>query len=232
MIKALLAASIAMLGLAATAIPASALTYRFMPVAVNGCSGECPLAIIATGQVSLSAAEDLLVKLEPLVRARRPMVGTIMIDSPGGYLLGALKLGIVIRQLKLNVIVASYQGPSQYGTAQCNSACAYVLAGGVKRFVPGGSMVGVHKSYDGGISQRDILGGGSIDARRDPNGADDVLGWYLGRMGVNRELMRIVNATPSSDIRVLTPAELTRFRLATVMSGEGRRGNPRRRETN
>ncbi len=228
-----LAAALACAGVAAlSSTPAQALTYTFAPVAVNGCRSDCPVAIVATGEVSLSAAEDLLARLEPFVRSRRPMAGTLIIDSPGGYLVGALKLGIVIRELKLNVMVASYQGPSQLGTARCNSACAYILAAGVKRFVPDGSAVGVHKSYDAGVSQRDILGGGMIDAVRPAGSTDEVLGRYLARMGVSRDLLKLVNATPSSDIRTLTRSELGRFRLASAIGGSGEKRRPKRRDGN
>src|SRR5687767_9198153 len=73
---------------------------------------------------------------------------TLVISSPGGNMVSALRLGITLRQLGIRTVVGSIAqdayGQRSLGAGQCHSACVLVLMAGVNRVVMPGSLVGVH----------------------------------------------------------------------------------------
>ena len=124
------------------------------------------------------------------------------------------------RELQLSSLAAAFGGNPV--TARCYSACAYTLAGGKRRIVPDGSSVGVHRAWTARTGQRDITGTGTIDAQVATEGFSPVLARYLRMMGVSGQLVALADATPSSEIRVLTRAELSRLRVVTPQARERR----------
>jgi hypothetical protein len=120
---------------------------------------------------------------------------------------------MILRRLKMTAVIGQVR-PGSVTTGDCHSACVYTLMGGVKRVVPEGSRVGVHRMVSRAIPQRDVLTGGSIDPVRDPNQMLAFLRRYVASMGVNPGIVALSEGTPNESIRVLTRAELARFRLA------------------
>lgn len=108
-------------------------------------SGE----IIATGRVEIDDAEKLakIITLEYKQRYRivRNLV-TVSLDSPGGSLLGGLRLGYAMRQIGVHTNIDAKQS--------CMSACALAFLGGQERTVEG--KFGVHAaSFDPRAKQDD-----------------------------------------------------------------------------
>ena len=78
----------------------------------------------------------------------------IEFNSPGGSLLGGIRLGRAIRMLAMNtsigktVLNSAFEEHSFYHTEKgiCFSACAYAFLGGLTRVANGGEY-GVHQFY-------------------------------------------------------------------------------------
>jgi hypothetical protein len=84
----------------------------------------------------------------------------VLVSSGGGSLADAAAMGRLIRQKRLAVAVPRAliekcpararacpepKGQAITGGAKCASACPFILAGGVERFVGPAAMVGVHQ---------------------------------------------------------------------------------------
>jgi hypothetical protein len=202
----------------AASSPAAAMRFTVEPLPASQCPDQdCPALIVASGEIGLDADVEFVSFVATQAASRR-VSSTILMSSPGGNLLGSLKLGIVVRQLGFSIMVGQIADGS-LKTARCYSACAYALAGGRTRIVPRGSEVGVHRAWMRDFEQRDIAGTGLIDPKSSATSVNPVIARYLSSMGVSRQLVALADGTPSSEIRVLTTAELSRLRLST---GEGR----------
>ncbi|MER9307303.1 hypothetical protein [Mesorhizobium sp. M0496] len=114
------------------------------------CNPECPEWISAEGAITPQTPQKLRQVLATLGDRRLPVV----ISSQGGDLLGALAAGRLVREKKLDVAVGrtdfvgcdpgewnclakegAYAGLSIDAGVECDSACALMLAGGVRRLV-------------------------------------------------------------------------------------------------
>lgn len=114
------------------------------------CNPDCPEWISAEGAITSQAPQKLRQLLATLGNRRLPVV----ISSRGGDLSSALAAGRLIHEKKLDVAVArtdfvgcdpakadcpaddgAHAGLSIDAGAECDSACALMLAGGVRRFV-------------------------------------------------------------------------------------------------
>lgn len=123
------------------------------------CDPDCPEWISAEGTITLGTPERLRQLLDTVGDRRLPVV----ISSPGGDVLGALATGRLIRERKLDVAVAGtdfvgcvpeeanckaeggvYVGLTNDAVGACDSACAMVLAGGVRRLVGPQARLSVH----------------------------------------------------------------------------------------
>ena len=123
------------------------------------CNPDCPEWVSAEGTIVASTADTLRQTLDKIGGRRLPMV----INSPGGDLQAALAAGRLIRERGLDVAVArtdfldcdpgmagcdATDGPHGGLTidagAQCDAACAVMIAGGVRRFVGADAHFLVH----------------------------------------------------------------------------------------
>lgn len=212
------AAAFALIGVMPSA---RAMDFSLAAFDLPACQPRCPLVIVASGEIELNSDEAFFRFVASEVMQRQ-VASTILLSSPGGNLLGSLKLGLMMRQLGFSLMVGQVQD-RRFVTARCYSACAYTLAGGKRRIVPEGSEVGVHRAWIKANGQRDVIGGGTIDPDFSPQRHQPMLSRYLRQMGVSDQIVALADATPSSSIRVLTASELSRFRLATGAAGEKRR---------
>ncbi len=192
---------------------ASAMTFSLVQMGDRDCQPDCQSVIVATGEIELSSGEAFVRFIKEKVLGQK-VASLIMMSSPGGNVVGSLKLGIAVRQLGFSIIVGQVRG-GEFLTARCYSACAYTLAGGRSRIVPEGSEVGVHKAWTATTGQADRVGGGTIDAQVKTEGFTPVLARYLQMMGVSGQLMALADGTPSTSIRVLSRAELSKLRVMT-----------------
>lgn len=198
--------------------PAHALTYSFAEFDNGKCQPKCPSVIVATGNIAGNEDEELAWFLRHSGRGRA--VGKlVLIHSPGGNMAGGMRLGHFLRRNGASVMVGQASGGAitrQEGLRSgiCGSACVFVLAGGVKRIVPAGSVVAVHSAAPVQTEMHDRIGGTVEAIKVNRAEVTHMMGQYYQRMGVNAKLAALSESVPASEIRILTPADLSRLKLA------------------
>ena len=132
----------------------------------DACAPNCKTLISASGAITADTARHFLL----FAQGRELLSATLAIDSDGGSVLGAIALGREIRKLKLTTTVGRLIDLPAEGrqdgvravlspSADCESMCAFVLLGGVRRLVPSDARVMVHQIWLG-------------DRREDPTAAN------------------------------------------------------------
>ena len=140
-----------------------ALPMRFelrQSIAADPCTGKCEKWISAAGAITADSARDFL----QAIKGGKDLDGaTVVLDSDGGSVVGAIALGREIRKLALNTTVGRVvdlpPGPALIPRADCESMCAFVLLAGIQRSVPAEARVMVHQIWLG-------------DRREDPTAAN------------------------------------------------------------
>ena len=186
------------------------------------CGTNCKLIIAASGAITADTPRNFLVFAQ-----NRDLTGaTVVIDSDGGSVLGAIALGREIRNLKLATTVGHIVDLPADGQDEpratlspkgdCESMCAFVLLGGVRRSVPADARVMVHQIWLG-------------DRREDPTAASysaedlvlvqrDIgrLAQYAADMGASADLLDFaLRIPPWEPMHAMTREELRRSRLTT-----------------
>ncbi len=158
----------------------------------------------AEGTVDVGSADRFRTEID----ARGEYVKTVMLSSPGGSVADALAISSLIREKGLSTEVPA--------GALCASSCPLILAGGVKRSVEDGAIVGVHQIYDG-----------SGQKGRAPTGAEAMamtqvttarIGRHLQSMGVKPDLWLLGLETPPDQLHYLTAKEMAETDLVTPAS--------------
>lgn len=130
-------------------------------------------------------------------RLRQNKAIGLVIESPGGSVYEARKLGYYIRSNGLRVGVAGL----------CASACIDVLAGGVERYVTPTARLGIHQSK---VPKRySSHEGGQLYV------AESAL--YLREMGVDDAIALVAATVPKDEMRWISLSDAFETRLATVM---------------
>ncbi|MGA2795738.1 MAG: hypothetical protein ABSE69_19940 [Roseiarcus sp.] len=201
---------------AAAMAQSSPMSFRLASIEGRGCVARCPRVIVAEGAI----AEDTPQAFVGFLRSVADSPGlrdVVVINSPGGRVVASMRLGAALRKLGAAVIVARFadDGGRDFAIAgQCMSACVYALMGGVKRVVPPESRVGIHR-----MSSQEIGGEGRSRRSDAPSYASiemvDALADYAAQMGVNPTVIRIAERIAPEEIRIVSPAELRRWRLAS-----------------
>lgn len=124
------------------------------------------------------------------------------LNSPGGSVSDALAIGRELRRFEVNTAMT--------GSDICLSACPYILAGGVKRTVEDGALVGVHQHYFGENTALPAF----LAVEDIQRGQGDVM-VYLAEMDIDPLVMQHALVTPPDEIYLLTAEELTRYQLTT-----------------
>jgi hypothetical protein len=188
----------------------------------DACSGKCQTWISASGSISAETPRDF----ELFAKGHDLSGSTLVLDSDGGSVLGAIALGRAIRRLGLDATVgrvidlnaAEQDTPrAKYSpVADCESMCGFVLLGGVHRTVPPQARVMVHQIWLG-------------DRRDDPTAANysaedlvlvqrDIgrLAQYTIDMGGSIELLNLaLRIPPWEPMHALSADETRRTKLAT-----------------
>ena len=189
----------------------------------DACAPNCKTLISASGAITADTARHFLL----FTQGRDLSSATLAIDSDGGSVLGAIALGREIRKLKLTTTVGRLIDLPAEGqqdgarallspNADCESMCAFVLLGGLRRLVPSDARVMVHQIWLG-------------DRREDPTAANysaedlvliqrDIgrLAQYTAEMGATADLLDLaLRIPPWEPMHALTRAELKRTRLTT-----------------
>ena len=188
----------------------------------ESCGAKCQLWISASGAITADTPREF----ETFAQGHDLAGATVVLDSDGGSVLGAIALGRAIRKLGLDTTVgrivdlggADEDTPRGkfFGAADCESMCGFVLLGGVHRAVPGEARVMVHQIWLG-------------DRRDDPTAANysaedlvlvqrDIgrLAKYTIDMGGSIDLLNLaLRIPPWEPMHALTPAETRSTRLVT-----------------
>ena len=153
-------------------------------------------ALILTGAIAPGDAERIVPQIARTAAAR------VALDSPGGSVDDALRIGAAIREAGLATTLAP--------GAVCYSACPYAFAGGTERTIAPDAALGVHQHAFGtstilpaALAAQDIQRGQARVAR------------HLEAMGIDLRLMAPALETPPSELYVLVRDELEDWRVVT-----------------
>lgn len=213
----------------AALFPAFAMEFASVPLEKDCSSTHCPRAMIAEGEIS----DDSPAKFTRFLRQEMQVPGLhalIFLNSPGGNVESALKLGALLHEAGASAVVGRPVVGVSAGSAssrrraaqtmglsvvpgQCASACVYTLMGAKKRMVPEGARLGVHRmsarihmhAPEGGhnLQSRIFAGESELRTLRD----------YAARVGGSQDLISLAESTPHDRIRVLSADEIRRYRL-------------------
>ena len=186
------------------------------------CGKNCKTFVAASGAITADTPRHFL-----LFAQNHDVDGaTVVLNSDGGSVHGAIALGRELRKLKLATTVGSLVDLSADSEEQprvtfspqadCESMCAFVLLGGVRRSVPAESRVMVHQIWLG-------------DRREDPTAAgysaEDLvlvqrdigrLARYTADMGASADLLEVaLRIPPWEPMHALTRDELRHTKLTT-----------------
>jgi hypothetical protein len=184
------------------------------------CGSKCLYVISAQGEITENSDERFTEFLDRNM-GQRHLNGIVLLHSPGGNVLGATKLGKVLRKLGVAVVVARADESTKLigsnirlAPGRCMSACVFVLMGGAKRVVPTPSKVGIHRMFRMETG-RDPAGGPSY--RRVFANAPFVeqLRQYSAEMGVSSSLVDSAERISPDTVHIVSPAELRRWRLGS-----------------
>lgn len=173
-------------------IASDSLANRFIRRSSNGGRYE----IFATGLIE----EDTADKLAQFVEANKIAAARVYFDSPGGSLIGGLKLGELIRALGFETGVRAQSYEYDVGPiAMCASACSYAFAGGVHRFLDDTmGTLGLHQFY---------TSGDSILNSNDTQVMSGVILSYLSKMGIDGRAFAIASVTDFTEMAWLSGSE-------------------------
>ncbi len=188
------------------------MSFRAVQLGAGG-----PAMIAATGQITENTPGEFLSFLQRNSDTRRPVV---FLDSPGGRVLASMEFGALLRKVGAEAVVARIEPDGQGGAAivqaQCFSACVYAFMGASKRVVPNASQIGIHRmfAYEDGL---DASGTAVVRHRRYDNGdMRSFLMRYSTAMGISPNLIAAAEHIPSDSLRILSPAEIRRYRLGNA----------------
>ncbi len=184
------------------------------------CAGNnriCYPAILAEGAIEADSDRKLRQFISDKKQYLTDGLGSnICFNSPGGDLIGSVRLGRLIRDLEFDTCLAPTYDRVIAGTlgdqetfvkdAVCVSACAFALLGGINRSIEIGSKYGIHQFYGaaGNIgdsaTQRTIV----------------MLATYIEHMGVDRALLDVASLVPSEQVHWLSLKDLRELRVDNI----------------
>jgi hypothetical protein len=190
--------------------------------AQGGCEPNCAQWIAAEGRIVRGSLAQFEMALGQNIKGDVP----VLIYSSGGLAEEAMAIGRLIHSKGLDVGVARtiftpcepdddaclkkagkapLRGLPDQGNAVCASACTLILAAGKRRFVRPPAFVGVHLPAHTDASDRLF----------------DEFERYFVEMGIAKDIVPLMKATPNDSIHWMTRDELRSTRMATHrMSGD------------
>lgn len=121
---------------------------------VEACGNRCLTWISAVGVITADTPREFT----KFIQGRDARSATLVLDSDGGSVHGALALGRLVRRLNMTTAVgktillppdASGVRAKLSSRADCESMCAFVLIAGTRRYVPPEANVRVHQIWLG-----------------------------------------------------------------------------------
>jgi hypothetical protein len=149
-----------------------------------------------TGEISSQDALDLAA--HPNIKAGRPII--LELDSEGGNIAAAMKIGRLLRATRSTVIIRDRN--------DCLSACVMVLAGATGRIVSHEANVGIHRPYS---NSREAVSYDSV--RTKFKALESEVRSYLKEMNISDALFDAMLRIPPEDVRILSGGELSSYGL-------------------
>jgi hypothetical protein len=161
--------------------------------------------IAAEGDIVDETADDLEAFITSFGYTENPGGWCVRFNSPGGSLSGGIRLGELIRKLKLDTEIGGTEPDGRHWKRVpgiCASASAFAFLGGLSRDASGGEL-GVHQFYNE-ISLRDPSAKvfNSLDMSQHQF-VSAMLIDYVFRMGVDPRLVSIAASTPPMKMQFL-----------------------------
>lgn len=189
--------------------PMRFLTFRPCADATPACAPR----ILAEGTIRSETGSDFTAFLDEAARQEPPLPAhaTVVFDSRGGSLRGAVALGREIRKRLLATEVAPAYAQAADAQAPvplreqavCASACAMAFAGGVSRTLRPGARLGIHQFSTAQGQAED----GAVQATM------VALAAYLQQMGVDRRLLDKASLVPPKAMAWVSAKEAQDWRL-------------------
>jgi hypothetical protein len=189
--------------------------FQLRQDAAQDCADKCRLFVSAAGAITADTPNEF----RKFANGRTLQGATVVLDSDGGSVLGAIALGRDIRALKLNTTVGELADttPAKSGVmrakfssrADCESMCAFVLLAGIQRDVAPDARVMVHQIWLG--DRRDDPTAGAYSAEDLVLVQRDIgrLAKYTIEMGGTGDLLEVaLRIPPWEPMHALTRAEL------------------------
>jgi len=164
--------------------------------------------ILIRGKIT---SDDVNKLKEAIEKARKEtnwetMGGTVMplviLDSPGGEVLAAIEMGRILRSNNAQTWVLA--------ECNCDSACVFLLAGGVERVVSPGASLGLHRPSFG----NEFFAGLTLEKARDMyEKLIDRCNSYFAEMGISQRLLEKMLKIPSGEIIYINSSEAAAFGL-------------------
>ena len=198
----------------------------FADGAAEACPTRCRPLIAASGMITTDTPRQFIafVRDNGLQAAQGMQAGaTVVLESDGGSVLGALDFGRAIRRFGFattvgRVVEHRAANLTKYGEtiarADCQSMCSFVLLGGVQRHVPPDARVLVHQIWLGDRREDAVAANYTAEdlvvVQRDIG----AILQYTAEMGGDNELVALsLKVPPWEPMRTLTREELRRTKL-------------------
>ncbi len=190
------------------------------------CAATCRPLIGASGMITADTSRQFItfVRDNALQAIQGGQAGaTVVLESDGGSVLGALDLGRAIRRFGFGTavgrVVERRSATSlKYGEiatrADCQSMCSFVLLGGVQRFVPPAARVLVHQIWLGDRREDAVAANYTAEDMVVVQRDIGAILQYTTEMGGDIELVALsLRVPPWEPMRALTREELRRMKL-------------------
>ena len=187
-------------GLAGAGVPS--------PMTFTAQSAPCQETLTASGSIEANTPSDFQAALSGVPAERRRGM-TIAINSNGGDMAAAMRLGAMFRELRVRVIVARAD-PARPGKLRggfCVSACVYAMMGAERRVALAESLVGLHRMF--------IPTGLGAHRVAEPALVTEVRSYAQG-MGVSGNLVIAAESQVPQLVHVMSRAEMTAWGLVTA----------------
>lgn len=214
------------------------------------CEPDCAEWISAEGDITAATPALLRKALKAAGGRKLPLI----ITSPGGDVAAGYAMGRLIRRAGLEVTVGrtvlvpcaaeqtkcpdtmmkGRRGFANNSGAFCNSACVFVLAGGIARHVFWVSPVGVHQfassrtltrwrqtTLNGRVIRREVVSVSRIKVKTSKAQYDQAAR-YFEEMGIDPGINELVQLASNSNIHIMNRRELLATKIIT--DGQDARG--------
>jgi hypothetical protein len=185
----------------------------------NGANTAGSTWIVADGEITNDSATDLQNYLNTNWGfATHKVPYDVFLNSPGGNLVGGIKLGEFIRKNHFTTTVSKIvpipidPRHAMPAPGACESACAIAFIGGTERYTEAGRL-GVHQFYNqlslNDPSQR-LFNALDMSAQQTVSA---ILIDYAFRMGVDPRFIALASATPPNQMHYLNKEELETLKV-------------------